>query len=353
MAKEVETMGKRPIRYAGTVIAGLLMFLMPVAAPAEVEQARSGPPPIAQSLVREGDLAMSLVQALGLKAADDEAAAESSLGDAGIVPRNGWIADYPVTPDVLAELRTAVAEAAEAGKIPLGKEAAVQRLDSVADQAKLSVRPHDGGNPDQVVPEQAADYPNQTVINNYYTTEGPPVVTYYAPPPDYYYLYSWVPSPFWCIGFWFPGFFILNDFHRSVFLDHRVRFISNHFNDVRAHRVFRIDPVARFRGRTFAGIGVASRKGFISTGVPHSDRRIFNGPRSRTVSGGRSFTPAARGGARVQNPPARGQRAPSRVQGAPSRVQGTPARIQGSPSRSGPGGSSPRGTGREGRSERR
>ena len=46
------------------------------------------------------------------------------------------------------------------------------------------------------------------------------MVTYYAPPPDYYYLYSWVPYPFWCDEFWFGGFFILNDFHRSVFFDH-------------------------------------------------------------------------------------------------------------------------------------
>ena len=56
-----------------------------------------------------------------------------------------------------------------------------------------------------------------TVIDNYYSDEGPPVVTYYAPPPDYAYLYAWDPFPFWCGGFWFPGYYVLNDFDFAFF----------------------------------------------------------------------------------------------------------------------------------------
>ena len=126
------------------------------------------------------------------------------------------------------------------------------------------------------------------------------MVTYYAPPPDYYYLYAWVPYPFWCYGFWFPGFFVLHDFHRVVNVHNRAVFVSNHFNDVSAHRVFRVDPVKRFNGRTFAGIGAPRTGGFVSTGVPRSDRRIFNAP-PRTAPTGRMVI-APSGGSRMVNP---------------------------------------------------
>ncbi|HET6460186.1 MAG TPA: hypothetical protein VFG29_05295 [Syntrophales bacterium] len=90
------------------------------------------------------------------------------------------------------------------------------------------------------------------------------------PPPDFYYLYAWIPYPFWCSGFWVPGFFVLNDFHRII--------VSNHFNDMRKRRVFRIDPGARFNGRTFAGIGVKNKKRFISTGSLAVKQEFFMAP---------------------------------------------------------------------------
>ena len=243
-------------------------------------------------------MAVKLLPSLALGSAEDEAEAESRLGESGIAPRNGWIADYPVTPDIVGELQAAVREAADAGKLSMSRDEALKKLDGAIAEAGLTVKPHVNGERYETKPSDAERYPNPTVINNYYYNQGPPVVTYYAPPPDYYYLYSWVPYPFWWTGFWFPGFFILNDFHRTVFINQRVVFVSNHFRDARIHRVFRIDPVARFRGRTFAGIGVTDRRGFISTGVPRSDRTIFNGPRTRMVPGGRTVSP----------PPSRGTR---------------------------------------------
>jgi hypothetical protein len=288
------------------IVIVFALSLLTTLAYAQPAPANPDAPTIAQELVREGDFALKLEAAMGLEKSADEAGAETRLGELGISPRNGWIADYPVTPDIIGELQNAVGAAADTGKVPLQKAEALKRLDSVAMEQSLAIKPHTIENNNGNLPEEATDYPDPTAINNYYNDEGPPVVTYYAPPPDYYYLYAWVPFPFWCSAFWFPGFFILHDFHRSVLIDHRVAFISNHFNDLSAHRVFRVDPVARFSGRTFAGIGVANRKGFISTGVSRSESRIFNGPRTRGGPGGRttgsfqrstrSATPSYRGG---------------------------------------------------------
>ena len=103
-----------------------------------------------------------------------------------------------------------------------------------------------------------------------------------------------MPCPFWFADFWFPGFFILHDFHRTVFFHNRVVFISNHFNDIRSNRVFRVDPLTRFRGRTFAGIGAPRSGNFIPTGVPRSEERIFHGPREHWVPGNRMISPPNR-----------------------------------------------------------
>jgi len=271
----------------------LALFSLPTAAGAQTVSQKAEPAPIAQQMVREGDLAVKLLTTLGLGAADDEAEAENQLAQVGIIPRNGWIADYPVTPDIIGELQQNVGNAADAGKLSIDRAEALKRFNGATAELNLAVKPHVADKSYQPELEITEAYPDPAVINNYYTTEGPPVVTYYAPPPDYYYLYSWVPYPFWCTGFWFPGFFVLNDFHRTIVINQRVHFVSNHFRDVGTHRVFRIDPVRRFHGRTFAGIGVTDRRGFIATGVSRSDRTIFNGARSRSAPGVRSFVPSS------------------------------------------------------------
>ncbi len=85
--------------------------------------------------------------------------------------------------------------------------------------------------------------PGPEMVNNYYYDSGPPVVTYYEPPQPYYYLYSWVPYPFWCSGFFFSGFFILHDFHRHVFFHKKPFVVTNHV--VAHHKGFFVDPVNR------------------------------------------------------------------------------------------------------------
>ena len=277
------------LREARLFIVVLSLLFMPVMAQAQSDDPQGDSPPIAQQLTREGDFAVKLLSVLGLGTDEDEIVAENRLSDVGITPRNGWIADYPVTPDIIAELQKSVGDAAKAGKLSISRYEALDRFQKVTAELNMSIRPYASNQGNQQGPSSPREYPEQTEMENYYNEEGPPIVTYYAPPPDYFYLYSWVPFPFFWVDFWFPGFFILRDFHRVEFVGHRAVFISNHFNDFREHRVFRVDPVSRYHGRTYAGIGAshASHKGsFLSTGVPRSDRTIFNGSATRMPRSG-------------------------------------------------------------------
>src|SRR6266496_1968895 len=91
-------------------IVGLFLLLIPAILQAQSYDAPQGSPPIEQPLVREGTLAVRLSHALGLSTAKSEVEAETWLGEKGISPRNGWIADYPVTPDIVGELQTSVGD---------------------------------------------------------------------------------------------------------------------------------------------------------------------------------------------------------------------------------------------------
>ena len=203
-------------------------------------------PPVEQALVREGFFATKLAEALRVGQPASEAEAESMLASVGVAPKNGWIADYPLTPDIVVELQSAVGEAADAGRLSIRREEATRAYQDLMSQQGLPVRADNGGqNADVEPPQDYNEYSNPEAINDYYSDQGPPVVTYYAPPQDYSYLYSWVPYSFWCSGFWFPGFFILHDFHRNVFHHGKWAKLTNHVTDPRTNRVSRIDPVTR------------------------------------------------------------------------------------------------------------
>ena len=184
------------------------------------------PPPVAQVLVREGDFAASLMETLGLGTASSEAEAENLLFAEGIAPKNGWVADYPVTPDIIGELQDAVVNAAGSGQLKMTRTEAVKAFQTLtADYGLPVVRDAQPAVPgaqneygENVAPQEFGDYPDSTVINNYYSEEGPPVASYYPPHWDYYDMYGWVPYPFWWGGFGFSGFFVLHDFHRFAHL---------------------------------------------------------------------------------------------------------------------------------------
>jgi len=242
--------------------------------------ARSGEktkqPPIAQTLVREGDFAMKLAESLKIGKPAGEAEAESILATAGIAPKNGWIADYPVTPDIIGELTKAVGEAADAKKLGMGKEEAFKALRTAAAELELPIIAEVPDEYNESSSPTAPEYAEPPAGDDYYYAEGPPVITYYLPPPDYYYLYAWVPSPFWCSGFFFPGFFILHDFHRFHHHWHgHPYYVTNHIRDPQTRRIVTIDPVRRREGKTVAMREATHTQGFSSTEAKSAARSIF------------------------------------------------------------------------------
>lgn len=234
---------------AVTIFAFLLTPMLVAAQTGQPYEAASGGPPIAQPLVREGTLAVQLVTVLNLGSTTSEVDAESLLSAVGIAPHNGWIADYPVTPDIVNELRAAVENAVAAGTVNMSKNDALVAFDSVTSQDDLNITQASGAAPAE---QSAGSYPEGAVINNYYYNQGPPVVTYYTPPVDYTYLYDWVPYPFWWWGLWFPGFYVLADFDVPVFVGGHVFFCSNHFFDRDHDRFERVHGGDAIHGRVFA-----------------------------------------------------------------------------------------------------
>jgi hypothetical protein len=212
------------------ISAGLLLLPLSWTAIA-ADSSGSSKPPIGQPLVREGDFAVSLATSLNLTKTDDEARAESILSSNGIAPRNGWIADYPVTPDVYADVQNTARKAGDSGKLAMSGDRAIHTVQSVSTEMGLPIAvagenydyrsnsqytynssEYDGSNspPADLKSPSASESPED--VEDYYDEYGPPVVSYYPPPWEYGYLYSWDPWPFWWGGFWFPGFFALNDF---------------------------------------------------------------------------------------------------------------------------------------------
>lgn len=236
-------------------IRSLFACILSLLLVAEVVHARTDvatpqPPPIEQALIREGDFALRLASALRLGEFTSEVEAEDRLASIGIAPRNGWIADYPMTPDIILEVQDAVAAAASSGKLPMSAEEALAIVQNVNSEFGLAV--YSEAYPPSVDGQYYDQYYDATAIQDYYYGYGPPTVTYYLPPWDYSYLYSWVPYPFWWGGFGFAGYFILNDFHRVVVINKgfphgrapRYKMISNHYRDKGTGKFRKVDPLA-------------------------------------------------------------------------------------------------------------
>jgi len=254
-------------------------------------------PPIAQTLVREGDFAMKLVNRLKIGTAQNEAEAESTLASAGIAPKNGWIADYPLTPDIIGELQKAISDAADSDRLAIAKDEAMKTFQDLTAEAGLSVT---GSAEDEYAgnepPSSNGDYSHPDAINNYYHNEGPPIVTYYPPPSDYYYMYAWIPYPFRCSGFWFPGFFVLHDFDKIIVINHRHHRFTNHFFHPRWRRTVTIDPARRGTERPFRAASDHPRtRGYSSPEARTGASSIFERSRERTRTGGAAMVRPDRG----------------------------------------------------------
>jgi hypothetical protein len=292
------------------------------------QQAASKAPPVSQELISEGEFALKLVSGLKLGAPSSEVQAEDMLMAVGIAPKNGWIADYPMTPIIIGQVRNAVVAAAASNKIPMEKDEALKTFEGLTAEFGLAIVP----GPDQYAegqPPSDGEYVPPPEIDEYYYAEGPPVITYYPPPWDYDYLYGWVPYPFWCSGFFFPGFFILNDFHIHHHHHHHNHLISNHFIDRKTQAFLRVDPTTKTAGtaatRTYKGTGshgFASREARMgATSIlkrsgngrtlsqPGMTGRQYGGFRNPSTGFGRSFNRGLSGPSnRSFSPPSTGGR---------------------------------------------
>jgi hypothetical protein len=263
------------------LLVAIVLVLLPVAARAEVGQEAGGVPPIPQKLVREGDLAVELANALNVGSVDSEEEAESRLAAVGIAPKNGWVADYPVSPDIIGELEIAIATAADADTLQMGRDEALASFDDLLAQMGLPITSDGseeyGADTQPPVSSEGSTYADSGGLADYYRGSGPPIVTYYTPPWPYDSLYSWVPYPFWCNGFFFSGFFVLRHFHdtvpvvvvrhhgsRVVIIRGPVRkIVTNQVANPFTHKVVIIDPARRSRdpGFRFASSSLTPKAG--------------------------------------------------------------------------------------------
>jgi hypothetical protein len=310
---------------AGFVLFSVLAILA-IAAPGYGAR-----PPVEQPLIREGDFAVQLAKSFDLTATNDETQAESDLATVGIAPRNGWVADYPVTPDILAEIQDSVSQSAKSGRLGMDKDTAIRTVQNVLSDMGLPIRLAGPRKDDQASAsregydtsrsssssnseyESSSSYESRSTteervaptygtpeVEDYYYDYGPPVVSYYVPPWDYSYMYSWVPWPFWWGGVWFGGYFMLNDFNVVVFNGHHGHWghhghdghnghngdhrVSNHTRDANG-RAARIDPANRLSnvngaGRTGTRLASAGTNDFQRSGRSIMNRDATRGTRN-------------------------------------------------------------------------
>jgi len=147
------------------------------------EQNKPGPPPTGQSLVREGSFAVKLAEALKIGPVRSEAEAKSRLASMGIAPRNGWIADYPVTPDIIGELQNTIGSAADSGKLAMKKDEAIKTFQGLMADIQSQYAGAEPPSEEQPSPEPYYyQYP-------YYPYDYPYYYPYPYPYPYFYFRY--------------------------------------------------------------------------------------------------------------------------------------------------------------------
>ncbi len=120
------------------MLSAMLAFLPALSYAADAAKNKEKPP-VSQTLVREGDYAVLLADTLKLGKMG-EVQAESKLASLGIAPLSGWISDFPVTPDIVAEVHSAVVKSAEDKKLSMNPKKAGEALDKLNASMKLPVK---------------------------------------------------------------------------------------------------------------------------------------------------------------------------------------------------------------------
>lgn len=194
------------------------LLLIPLAYQVQSAQKTVKAPPVDPVLVRQGDFALSLVEILELGTSYSEAQAQEMLSEIGIEPVGGWISDFPMTPGIIGELKEALERAEDNGYLDMNLPEALNRFQNLTVDYGLPISPDYERKPysETAPPFGYYEYTDPVVINQYYYLYGAPIITYYPPPSGFYSRYIWVSYPFWWDGFWFSGYFLLNDFHRNA-----------------------------------------------------------------------------------------------------------------------------------------
>ena len=223
-----------------TIILAFSIFLPE----ARGEVYRETRPPVAQPMVRQGDLVIGMAEALNLGTFENETEAEKKLVDVNVTPKEGWKLDYPVSPSVIGELRESIIRSIRENRLPLSEDEALSAFDVLIAEFGLPVWKDTEENYAMSQPTIEDDqYVDSNEIDGYYSKYGPPLVTYYSPPWKYYDDYTWIHYPFWYGRFRFSGFFLLHDHHPS-------------FSIIFTHRHFRRRP---FKVIHRPGIGIHFR----------------------------------------------------------------------------------------------
>jgi len=115
---------------------------------------------VEQPLVPEGVFAVPLAPALEIGQVRDQAQAESMLDAIGIEPENGWIADYPITPTIVAENEKSMVAAAEAEELEMGNEEAQKTVGILAAKFGLNIQ---GGIPPPAMASRQQSSPSASV----------------------------------------------------------------------------------------------------------------------------------------------------------------------------------------------
>lgn len=213
------------------LIVGAILFPGPARAldePMEYSEHAIAPP-----VMRQGEFAVHLAEALALEfAQDDEDDAARVLAALAIEPPEGWSRDQILTPQTVLELRADVADAAAAGRLAMAPDAVLTAFNELLAELSLplpaeSAPAYAGGS---TPVDGYGPYCDARSLHHYYGSVGLPYYTYCYPPSVYFHHYSWVPYGFLAHGHHFAGFFVLKQVkviprvrivHRRLHSDHR------------------------------------------------------------------------------------------------------------------------------------
>ena len=126
---------------------------------------------VSSGLAREGDFAIKLAEVLKLGTARTRLKQRTCWLQPVSHRKNGWIADYPLTPDIIGEVRTSISLALDSRKIAMKKDEASLAVQVLIDnQRKLQ---------DSASQEQTSEY------GDYLSASHEAYDPYYSPEPYY------------------------------------------------------------------------------------------------------------------------------------------------------------------------